>query len=81
MIPRFTAGYMSAISIQPTLMTGFSDSVTLGAIGKIKQNPAVVMRIKVEGDPARASEVTGAESRSRISTAAAGSRPTTIPPS
>ncbi|HWZ53385.1 MAG TPA: DUF3488 and transglutaminase-like domain-containing protein [Candidatus Acidoferrales bacterium] len=56
-IPRFTAGYMSAISIQPTLMTGFSDSVTLGAIGKIKQNPAVVMRIKVEGDPARASEV------------------------
>jgi hypothetical protein len=55
-IPRFTAGYMSAISIQPTLMTGFSDSVTLGAIGKIKKNPAVVMRIKVEGDPTRASE-------------------------
>lgn len=56
-IPRFTAGYLSAINIQPTLMTGFSDSVTLGAIGKIKKNPAVVMRIHVEGDPARASEV------------------------
>jgi hypothetical protein len=56
-IPRFTAGYLSAISIQPTLMTGFSDSVTLGAIGKIKKNPAVVMRIHVEGDPARAAEV------------------------
>ncbi|MGA8142623.1 MAG: transglutaminaseTgpA domain-containing protein [Candidatus Acidiferrales bacterium] len=56
-IPRFTAGYMSAISIQPTLMTGFSDTVTLGAIGNIKKNPAVVMRIKVEGDPSRASEV------------------------
>lgn len=56
-IPRFTAGYMSALNIQPTLMTGFSDSVTLGAIGKIKKNPAVVMRIKVDGDPARASNV------------------------
>jgi transglutaminase-like putative cysteine protease len=56
-IPRFTAGYLSAISLQPTLMTGFSDSSTLGAIGKIKQNPAVVMRIHVEGDPIRASEV------------------------
>jgi protein-glutamine gamma-glutamyltransferase len=56
-IPRFTAGYMSAISIQPTLMTGFGDSSTLGAIGKIKKNPAVVMRIHVEGDPARAAEV------------------------
>jgi protein-glutamine gamma-glutamyltransferase len=56
-IPRFTAGYMSAINIQPTLMTGFSDSVTLGAIGKIKKNPAVVMRIKIDGDPSRASNV------------------------
>jgi transglutaminase-like putative cysteine protease len=56
-IPRFTAGYMSAISIQPTLMTGFGDSSTLGAIGKIKKNPAVVMRIHVEGDPARAAAV------------------------
>jgi protein-glutamine gamma-glutamyltransferase len=56
-IPRFTAGYLSALNIQPTLMTGFSDSVTLGAIGKIKKNPAVVMRIHVEGDPTRASEV------------------------
>ncbi len=56
-IPRFTAGYLSAINIQPTLMTGFSDNVTLGAIGKIKKNPAVVMRIHVEGDPMRASEV------------------------
>jgi len=48
---------MSAINIQPTLMTGFSDSVTLGAIGKIKNNPAVVMRIKIDGDPSRASNV------------------------
>ena len=79
-IPRFTAGYLSAINIQPTLMTGFSDNVTLGAIGKIKKNPAVVMRIHVEGDPMRASEVHWRESHSRISTAGAGTRRTTIPP-
>ncbi len=31
MIPRFTAGYLSALNLQPTMMTGFSDNVTLGA--------------------------------------------------
>ena len=35
-------------------MTGFSDNVALGEIGEIKKNTAVVMRIRVEGDPARA---------------------------
>jgi transglutaminase-like putative cysteine protease len=50
-IPRFTAGYLSALNLQPTLMTGFSDDVTLGEIGTIKKNAAVVMRIRVEGDP------------------------------
>lgn len=57
LIPRFTAGYMSALDLQPTPMTGFSDDVTLGEIGKIQQNKAVVMRIKVEGDPARAGDI------------------------
>jgi len=57
LIPRFTTGYLSALNLHPTLMTGFSDNVTLGEIGRIKQNPAVVMRIRVDGDPARASEV------------------------
>jgi transglutaminase-like putative cysteine protease len=54
LIPRFTTGYMSAMNLQPTLMTGFSDNVTLGEIGRIKKNSAVVMRIRVEDDPARA---------------------------
>jgi hypothetical protein len=54
LIPRFTTGYLSAMNLQPTLMTGFSDNVTLGEIGRIKKNSAVVMRIRVEGDPARA---------------------------
>ena len=38
-------------------MTGFSDNVELGEIGRIKQNTAVVMRIHVEGDPARAQDM------------------------
>ncbi len=57
LIPRFTTGYLSALNLQPTLMTGFSDNVELGEIGVIKQNTAVVMRVHVEGDPARAQEV------------------------
>jgi transglutaminase-like putative cysteine protease len=57
MIPRFTSGYLSALSLQPSLMTGFSDNVTLGQIGQIKQSSAVVMRIHVDGDPGRADGV------------------------
>jgi protein-glutamine gamma-glutamyltransferase len=53
MIPRFTAGYLSALNLQPALMTGFSDNVTLGEIGRIKQNTEVVMRVSVDGDPLR----------------------------
>jgi protein-glutamine gamma-glutamyltransferase len=56
-IPRFTSGYLSALSLQPSLMTGFSDDVTLGQIGQIKQSSAVVMRIHVDGDPGRADGV------------------------
>jgi protein-glutamine gamma-glutamyltransferase len=53
-IPRFTVGYLGSLSLQPSLMTGFSDNVALGQIGEIKKNTAVVMRIRVDGDPARA---------------------------
>ena len=38
-------------------MTGFSDNVALGEIGRIKQNTAVVLRIHVEGDPRALPEV------------------------
>jgi len=57
MIPRFTTGYLSALNLQPSLMTGFSDNVTLGDIGQLKQNTAVVMRVRIDGDPARAQDV------------------------
>ncbi len=44
--PRFSAGYMGRTSLQPSLMTGFTDDVELGQIGEIKKNPTVVMRVK-----------------------------------
>lgn len=56
-IPRFTTGYLSALNLQPTLMTGFNDNIELGQIGEIKQSTAVVMRIRVDGDPGRARTV------------------------
>jgi protein-glutamine gamma-glutamyltransferase len=57
LIPRFTTGYLSAINLQPSLMTGFSDNVALGEIGELKKNSAVVLRIRVDGDPVRASDI------------------------
>ena len=57
LIPRFTTGYLSAINLQPSLMTGFSENVSLGEIGELKKNAAVVLRIRVDGDPARASDI------------------------
>lgn len=56
-IPRFTTGYLSAFNLRPTPLTGFTDDVSLGAIGNIQKNSTVVMRIKVEGDPASAQDV------------------------
>jgi len=51
-LPRVTAGYMSSYGFQPEQISGFSDEVSLGEIGSIKQNPAVVMRVRtLEGDP------------------------------
>jgi hypothetical protein len=44
--PRFSAGYLGRTSLQPSLMTGFTDDIELGQIGEIKRSPAVVMRVK-----------------------------------
>ena len=57
LIPRFNAGYMSALSLQPGLLTGFTENETLGEIGKIKKSRVVVMRIRIDGDSARAAEI------------------------
>ncbi|MGH9736326.1 MAG: transglutaminase TgpA family protein [Candidatus Acidiferrales bacterium] len=56
-IPRFTTGYLSAFNLRPTPLTGFTDDVSLGAIGNIQKNSTVVMRVKVDGDPGSAQDV------------------------
>jgi protein-glutamine gamma-glutamyltransferase len=48
--PRFNAGYLGRASMQPSLMSGFSDNVELGQIGEIKRNSELVMRVKT-GQP------------------------------
>jgi len=48
--PRFSAGYLSRASMQPSLMTGFTNDVELGQIGEIKKNSEVVLRVKT-GSP------------------------------
>jgi protein-glutamine gamma-glutamyltransferase len=57
LIPRFTTGYMSAFNIQPTMVTGFSEDMSLGTIGQIQRSPSVVMRIQVDGDPGQAADI------------------------
>jgi transglutaminase-like putative cysteine protease len=44
--PRFNAGYLARASMEPSLMTGFTNDVELGQIGEIKRNSEVVMRVK-----------------------------------
>ena len=44
--PRFSAGYFARTGFQPSLMTGFTESVELGRIGEIKQDTSVVMRVQ-----------------------------------
>ena len=53
-LPRFSAGYLSAYSPSNELTTGFSDHVQLGSIGQIQQSSAVVMHIQIDGDQAGA---------------------------
>jgi len=44
--PRFSAGYFARTGLQPSLMSGFTDSVELGQIGEIKKSNTVVMRVQ-----------------------------------
>jgi protein-glutamine gamma-glutamyltransferase len=49
-LPRVSAGYMSAYNDANDLTTGFSDRVELGRIGQIQQSKSVVMHVQVDGD-------------------------------
>jgi protein-glutamine gamma-glutamyltransferase len=50
LLPRISAGYLSAYTGANDLSTGFSDRVELGRIGQIQQSKIVMMRVRVEGD-------------------------------
>src|SRR5262249_40138018 len=50
LVPRISAGYMSAYTGANDLTTGFSDRVELGRIGQIQQSKTVMMRVKIDGD-------------------------------
>src|SRR5205823_5295607 len=50
LLPRASAGYLSAYTPASEIATGFSDSVQLGRIGEIQQSRTPVMHIQIEGD-------------------------------
>ncbi len=50
LLPRVSAGYLSAYAPGHELSTGFSDRVELGRIGEIQQSSAVVMHVQIDGD-------------------------------
>ncbi len=50
-IPRYHTAYFGNLAMQAQNVTGFSESVNLGEIGRIKRSNLVVMRIKPQGDP------------------------------
>ncbi len=49
-LPRVSAGYLSAYSPSGEISTGFSDQVELGRIGEIQQSSSVVMHVQIDGD-------------------------------
>lgn len=48
LLPRLSGGYLGNLSQQNDLVSGFSDSVQLGEIGRIQQSNQVVMHVRVE---------------------------------
>lgn len=49
MLPRVGGAGMGSYQNTLSTSTGFSDSVKLGGIGRLQQNDAVVMRVRLEG--------------------------------
>ncbi len=50
-IPRYHTGYLTGVGLQGQNLTGFSESVNLGDVGKLLRSGAIVMRIMPQGDP------------------------------
>ncbi len=49
-LPRLSAGYLSAYAPRNELVSGFSDQVRLGEIGRIKQTDTIIMHIQADND-------------------------------
>ncbi len=49
-MPRISGGYLSRYAQSDAISTGFSDSVSLGAIGQIQQSSEVIAHIHIKGD-------------------------------
>ena len=50
LLPRVSAGYLSAYAAGNDITSGFSDRVELGRIGQIQRSKTVVMHVAVDGD-------------------------------
>jgi len=57
LLPRLSAGYLSAYAPHNPLVSGFSDEVRLGEIGQIQQSDRVVMHIQIDGDTSGAHDL------------------------
>ena len=57
MLPRVGGAGLGSFQNGMSTSTGFSDTVRLGSIGKIQQNDAVVMRVRLEASPSEAGEL------------------------
>ena len=51
LIPRYNTGYLRKLNLQPARITGFSETVRLGDIGRILESNVVVMRVIPSGGP------------------------------
>jgi transglutaminase-like putative cysteine protease len=49
-MPRVSGGYLSRYAQSDLISTGFSETVSLGAIGQIQQSSEVVAHVHIEGD-------------------------------
>lgn len=53
LLPRVTLGVPHGFFGRPRLISGFSETVKLGAIGTIKESNALVMKVRVDAPPAK----------------------------
>jgi protein-glutamine gamma-glutamyltransferase len=50
-LPRYRTAYLTTLATPAEHITGFSETVDLGDIRKIKKSSSVLMRVRIEGNP------------------------------